>query len=320
MQEFRTQAVLQVTDLDRDYLDRAIRNAVPPEEMVFYCGHLNIHALIKPGKVFTLLLCRLRLGRIGMVGAGEGLADSVLLESESGREALQYNFMLRDRQNYQVEYEAQFAIGSEKEFLETEFECMNCQNRRARVHCASEGIHLCEECSKDHHGRRMMQGHQLERLDKVNTLPACPQHGQPLRHYCAHCRKYLCGGCLQKGSSHGSTNHPVAPIPQLYADKREQTEAAALRHKERLGSLLRTLELKREEVEHNYEATKHAIEMVAEQSLKTLKHLHAERSFLLRSDEIELRMLSEKLEWAKTFIRFQERNLKPIFYFQSQDM
>lgn len=30
-----------------------------------------------------------------------------------------------------------------------------------------------------------------------------------------------------------------------------------------------------------------------------------EKTFLIRSEEIELRMLNEKLEWAKTFIRFQ---------------
>jgi hypothetical protein len=47
--------------------------------------------------------------------------------------------------------------------------------------------------------------------------------------------------------------------------------------------------------------------------------MYGEKMFMLTSDEIELKMASERLEWAKTFIRFQEKNLKPIFYFQSQD-
>jgi hypothetical protein len=29
-------------------------------------------------------------------------------------------------------------------------------------------------------------------------------------------------------------------------------------------------------------------------------------------------MMVEKLEWSKAFIKFQERSLKPIYYFQAQ--
>jgi hypothetical protein len=50
--------------------------------MVFYCGHINIHPLIKPNKVFTFLLCRISLGKIGTVKGDISLADSILLESE----------------------------------------------------------------------------------------------------------------------------------------------------------------------------------------------------------------------------------------------
>lgn len=49
--------------------------------MVFYCGHVNIHTLIKPNRVFCFLLCRLKLGKIGTVKDEVSLADSVLLES-----------------------------------------------------------------------------------------------------------------------------------------------------------------------------------------------------------------------------------------------
>jgi hypothetical protein len=29
-------------------------------------------------------------------------------------------------------------------------------------------------------------------------------------------------------------------------------------------------------------------------------------------------MLNEKLDWAKAFVKFQEKTLKPIYYFHSQ--
>lgn len=140
-QNFATEAVLHVTDLDRDYLDRAERNGLGPEEMVFYCGHINIHGLMKPGKVFTFLLCKVQLGRVGRVReAGKG-ADTVLLEGEG--DAFQYNFMLNDRTRYFVEYEVSFTLANDKEFGEGEFPCMSCQNRRAKVYCSHEELQLC---------------------------------------------------------------------------------------------------------------------------------------------------------------------------------
>lgn len=30
-------------------------------------------------------------------------------------------------------------------------------------------------------------------------------------------------------------------------------------------------------------------------------------------------MLNEKLDWAKAFVKFQEKTLKPIYYFHSQE-
>lgn len=93
-----------MTDLDPQYAERAARNSIPSEEMVFYCGHVNIHALIRPSKVFTFLLCKLKLGKIATVQDEFSMADSMLLESDSDREAFQYNFMVRDQRRYQVQY------------------------------------------------------------------------------------------------------------------------------------------------------------------------------------------------------------------------
>jgi len=61
-----------------------------------------------------------------------------------------------------------------------------------------------------------MQTHELEKLDKINTLPLCKTHNQRFAHYCLKCQKYLCSICLQKGNSHGNSDHPVYAIPQLY--------------------------------------------------------------------------------------------------------
>ena len=82
--------------------------------MVFYCGHINIHSQIRTSKVFTFLLCGLNLGRIGTVNDEISLVDSILLESDSEKEAFQYNFMINDQQRYQIQYEVHFTIGSEK--------------------------------------------------------------------------------------------------------------------------------------------------------------------------------------------------------------
>ena len=93
-------------------------NSLPTQEMIFYCGHVNIHSQIRPNKIFTFLLCRLDLGKIGTIKDEVSLADSILLESDSEKDAFQYNFMINNQQKYQIEYEAHFVIGTEKEFLE----------------------------------------------------------------------------------------------------------------------------------------------------------------------------------------------------------
>jgi hypothetical protein len=86
-----------------------------------------------------------------------------------------------------------------------------------------------------------------------------------------------------------------------------------------MEALLRSLVGKQQEVQQNYLETKKAIEQVCSQALDRLEILFSEKALLLQSEEVELRMLNEKLEWAKTFMRFQEKNLKPIFYFQTQE-
>ena len=80
--------------------------------MVFYCGHVNIHTLIRPNKVFTFLICRVNLGKIGTIRDEVQLSDSILLESQSEKDAFQYNFMINDQSKYKVLYEVNFVIGS----------------------------------------------------------------------------------------------------------------------------------------------------------------------------------------------------------------
>jgi hypothetical protein len=58
--------------------------------------------------------------------------------------------------------------------------------------------------------------------------------------------------CVQKGGSHASSDHPVYPIQQLYDEKRETNELLAVKQKEKLESLLRSLQLKKDEVNENY--------------------------------------------------------------------
>lgn len=76
--------------------------------------------------------------------------------------------------------------------------------------------------------------------------------------------------------------------------------------------------MKREEIEDNYKETKKYLEMQFEKSMTNLNQLMQEKVAALHSDELDLRMMVEKLEWSKAFIKFQEKNLKPIFYIQSQ--
>jgi hypothetical protein len=64
---------------------------------------------------------------------------------------------------------------------------MNCQNKRAKVYCINENVNLCDDCSKEHHARRIMSNHELQKLDKVNSLPHCKKHSQKYKHYCLKC-------------------------------------------------------------------------------------------------------------------------------------
>jgi len=57
--------VLQATDFNKDYIDKVVNKTIPLEDIVLYCGHVNIHPKIQPNKVFTFLLGRVRLGRMG---------------------------------------------------------------------------------------------------------------------------------------------------------------------------------------------------------------------------------------------------------------
>lgn len=58
---------------------------------------------------------------------------------------------------------------------------------------------------------------------------------------------------------------------------------------------------------------------IYDKAMSKLHTLFMEKILVVQSEEIQLKMLSEKLEWARTFIRFQEKNLKPLYYFQAQE-
>ena len=98
--------------------------------------------------------------------------------------------------------------------------------------------------------------------------------------------------CLQKGNSHGNGEHPVTQIGELYMQKREETEVVATRQGQKLGNLLKNLQIKREQIEENYQEVKKVLDSIYDRSMKNLNRLYQEKAVLIRSDEIELKMLS----------------------------
>lgn len=59
-----------------------------------------------------------------------------------------------------------------------------------------------------------MAGHELERIDKINTLPPCKTHGLRNTAYCQNCQKYLCPSCVAPGVH--QAEHSVGTLANLY--------------------------------------------------------------------------------------------------------
>ncbi len=65
-----------------------------------------------------------------------------------------------------------------------------------------------------------MATHELEPINKVNTLGYCKNHNKKLEFYCIKCAKYLCQQCVQKGVHHQNMEHPFHNVSLLYEEKR----------------------------------------------------------------------------------------------------
>ena len=66
-----------------------------------------------------------------------------------------------------------------------------------------------------------MHSHNLESIDKVNTLENCRTHNLKYELYCLKCEKYLCNGCVQKGVHAQGTDHVIKPIRYYYGELEE---------------------------------------------------------------------------------------------------
>lgn len=106
--------IIQTTDFNKDYIERVTSKSIPLEDLILYCGHVNIHPNIKPNKVFTFLMGKANLGRMGTLKEDVTQLDSMLIESEAQKDAFQYNFFIRSHAQYQIRYEVNFTIGDEK--------------------------------------------------------------------------------------------------------------------------------------------------------------------------------------------------------------
>ena len=256
MQIFRTDVVINVTDFGKDYVEKVMNKTIPLEDLIVYCGHVNIHSQAIQNKLFTFLIGKVSLGRKGLHTDDVTKLDSILIDNVNDRNSFQYNFFLRSHEQYQLRYEANFTVGEDREYNPGDYRCANCDNKQAALFCRTERLLLCDSCSLDHHRNKIMQNHEIEKVDKINTLPACKVHNQQFANYCLRCEKYLCYMCVQKGGSHGSSDHPVYPIQQIYEEKREANEDLSAKHKEKVENLLRSLQLKREEAGENYTEVK----------------------------------------------------------------
>ena len=115
-QIFRSDAVINATDFAKDYIDKVRSKTIPLEDLMVFCGHVNIHSHSQPNKIFTFLLGRVALGRRGTTRDDVTRLDSILIDPEREHNSCQFNFFLRSHEQYQLRYEANFTVGEEREF------------------------------------------------------------------------------------------------------------------------------------------------------------------------------------------------------------
>ena len=124
-----------------------------------------------------------------------------------------------------------------------------------------------------------MQGHNIEKLDKINSLPMSKVHNKRFQYYCVKRQKYLC-----EGEGSGNTDYPVYSIPQLYEEYREANESVTVRQREKLEHLIRNAQLKKDEIYDNYTETMQFIEQQYQKAMSTLNQLYQDKLARIVSD------------------------------------
>lgn len=79
-QIFRADAIINATDFGKEYIERVRAKTVPLEDLMVYCGHVNIHSQSQSNKIFTFLLGKVALGRRGTARDDVTRLDSILID------------------------------------------------------------------------------------------------------------------------------------------------------------------------------------------------------------------------------------------------
>jgi hypothetical protein len=338
-------SLVDVTDYKQEYKSKIVQQAIPLEDVIFFCGHVNIKKYHQePNKIFTFLLCRTSLGRIGKFKDPLDKVDSVFIPPENEAEPYHFNFLLNSHSQYEVKYEVSFVIGDDLEIRNKEVVCSICESSIATIYCKDEKMHFCDSCCDDHHNeiklaheseyrkrvtppgskKSLLQAiptippHQLERENRVNTLPLCESHSIKYEYFCLSCERYLCSICIQKGAHNQNAEHVIKHIEYLYQEKEEANNTISNRLKQKLESLLQDIEEVSGLITNNYESTRKKLAAEFERALGQLEDHYFSKISKVNSDEVELNMIYQKLEWSKAFIKHQEKYLKPIHYFKLQ--
>lgn len=104
---------MHTTDFNKEYCQKVLLKTIPLEDVLFYCGHLNIHGYANiPSKLFSAYLCKVNLGRIGY--QQDAHCNSILIEPDSEQAAFQYNFFVNSHAQYEVKYEVSFMVSDDK--------------------------------------------------------------------------------------------------------------------------------------------------------------------------------------------------------------
>jgi hypothetical protein len=91
-----------------------VNHNISLQDIVFRCGHLNIHKqTLQVNKVFSFLLCKINLGKIGTIRDQENI-NSILIDPEDTEEAFQYNYSVLSHDQYEIKYEVRFTVSDDK--------------------------------------------------------------------------------------------------------------------------------------------------------------------------------------------------------------